>query len=109
MVGVGRSAESVGGSCARTTDDADRHLDSVRRHSEPIVRQMGSTVDRPIVMPLSNPTSKAEAVPTDLIRGPTGGRLSRRVVRLPRSSTTGSPTASRRRTTHSCSPASGSA
>ena len=31
MVGVGRSAESVGGSCARTTDDADRHLDSVRR------------------------------------------------------------------------------
>jgi malate dehydrogenase (oxaloacetate-decarboxylating) len=35
--------------------------------SEPIVRQMASTVDRPIIMPLSNPTSKAEAVPADLI------------------------------------------
>jgi malate dehydrogenase (oxaloacetate-decarboxylating) len=43
--------------------------------SEPIVRQMGSTVDRPIVMPLSNPTSKAEAVPADLIRWTDGRAL----------------------------------
>ena len=75
MVGVGRSAESVGGSCARTTDDADRHLDQSGAFSEPIVRQMGSTVDRPIVMPLSNPTSKAEAVPADLIRWTDGRAL----------------------------------
>jgi malate dehydrogenase (oxaloacetate-decarboxylating) len=36
--------------------------------TEGIVRQMASTVDRPVIMPLSNPTSKAEAVPEDLIR-----------------------------------------
>jgi malate dehydrogenase (oxaloacetate-decarboxylating) len=42
--------------------------------TEPIVRQMASTVDRPIIMPLSNPTSKSEAVPEDLIRW-TDGRV----------------------------------
>jgi malate dehydrogenase (oxaloacetate-decarboxylating) len=43
--------------------------------SESIVRQMASTVDRPIILPLSNPTSKAEAVPEDLIRWTEGRAL----------------------------------
>ncbi|MDH3643526.1 MAG: NAD-dependent malic enzyme [Gammaproteobacteria bacterium] len=35
--------------------------------SEDIVRTMADSVDRPIIMPFSNPTHKAEAVPADLI------------------------------------------
>jgi malate dehydrogenase (oxaloacetate-decarboxylating) len=43
--------------------------------SEQIVKQMASKVERPIIMPLSNPTSKAEALPGDLIRWTQGRAL----------------------------------
>jgi len=36
--------------------------------NESIVTAMASHVDHPIIMPLSNPTAKAEATPSDLIR-----------------------------------------
>jgi malate dehydrogenase (oxaloacetate-decarboxylating) len=43
--------------------------------TEQLVKQMASKVERPIIMPLSNPTSKCEALPDDLIRWTDGRAL----------------------------------
>jgi malate dehydrogenase (oxaloacetate-decarboxylating) len=43
--------------------------------TEDIVRDMAETTDRPVIFPLSNPTSKSEAVPADLIAWTSGRGL----------------------------------
>lgn len=43
--------------------------------SEPIIREMARKCERPIILPLSNPTSKSEAIPEDLIQWTDGRAL----------------------------------
>jgi malate dehydrogenase (oxaloacetate-decarboxylating) len=43
--------------------------------SETIVKQLAADVEHPIIMPLSNPTSKCEAIPEDVIRWTDGRAL----------------------------------
>jgi malate dehydrogenase (oxaloacetate-decarboxylating) len=43
--------------------------------TEPIVRQLAGAVARPIILPMSNPTALAEAVPADLIEWTEGRAL----------------------------------
>ena len=43
--------------------------------TEPIVREMARKVERPVILPLSNPTDKSEAKPEDLIRWTNGRAL----------------------------------
>ena len=46
-----------------------------KQFTEDIVRQMAKNTERPVIFPLSNPTSRAEAVPEDIVKWTDGKAL----------------------------------
>ncbi len=43
--------------------------------TEPVIQEMAKHCDRPIVLPLSNPTSRIEAMPADVVKWSDGRAL----------------------------------
>jgi malate dehydrogenase (oxaloacetate-decarboxylating) len=100
-------------------DDKDLQLENVVRNAgvtvlvgtsgqsgcftEKIVRSMLEHTDRPVIMPLSNPTSMAEAVPADLYKWTNGRALVGTGSPFPPLHTTARSTASDSATMSSCS------
>lgn len=77
---AGWSSQGGGISLAETVRQAEPTMligtsTQAAAFTEQIVRQMASQVERPIIMPLSNPTSRCEALPRDLISWTEGRAL----------------------------------